>query len=536
MLAILDTAVVSGLRGELVRVEVDVAPGLPSCQIVGLPDASLSEARERVRSAIRNAGFAYPLSRITVNLAPADRRKHGAAYDVAIAIGILLASEQLRASGGAWALLGELSLDGGIMPVRGVLPMVSTLREAGHRRVCVPLGNREEAGLVSDMEVIGVEGLDDVARLVAGPRGRTAAAARRRTPIRVAADGQASGTGTRNGATGEGGPASGTMGAPGAARPTELADVRGQQHARWALEVAIAGQHNLLLIGSPGAGKTLLARAAPGLLPRLSEEEAREVSVIRSVAGLDQPFADRLARPFLAPHHTASYAAMVGGGPALRPGLVTQAHHGVLFLDELAEFDRDVLDALRQPLEDGSVEIVRAHGAVRYPARLQLIAAMNPCRCGWQGDPARACRCPAREPERYMRRVSGPLLDRIDLRVVMPRLAPEELVGAAHPEASAAVAERIARAWEAALTRNAGRPNALLRGRRLLEACAMDRRTREDLMQVAGSLDLTARSVHRIMRVGRTIADLRGLEPVSSDEILAAASLRDRSMETELAA
>ncbi len=530
MLAILDTAVVSGLRGELVRVEVDVAPGLPGCQIVGLPDASLSEARERVRSAIRNAGFTYPLSRITVNLAPADRRKHGAAYDVAIAVGILLASEQLRASGGHWALLGELSLDGGIMPVAGVLPMVATLRDAGHLRICVPMRNREEAGLVSEVEVIGAEGLDDVARLVAGPRGRLAAAARRRAPIRVSSAAPPTvAAAARSGRPGEGS----LDDAPVA---TELADVSGQQHARWALEVAIAGRHNLLLLGSPGAGKTLLARATPGLLPPLDEHEAREVAVIRSVAGLEPRPAERLARPFLAPHHTTSYAALVGGGPTLRPGLVTQAHHGVLFLDELAEFDRDVLDALRQPLEDGSVEIVRAHGSVTYPARLQLIAAMNPCRCGWYGDPVRACRCPAREPQRYQRRVSGPLMDRIDLRVVMPRLAAGELIGAAESEATVIVAERIRRAWERARSRGGGRPNALLRGRRLLEACAMDRVTRESLAEVARGLELTARGIHRVMRVARTIADLRELEAVGSAEILAAASLRDRSMESELAA
>lgn len=522
MLAILDTAVVSGLRGELIRVEVDVAPGLPTCHIVGLPDAALSEARERVRSAIRNAGFAYPLSRITVNLAPADRRKHGAAYDVAIAIGILLASEELRASGGPWALLGELSLDAGLMPVAGVLPMVSTLRDAGHQRVCVPIGNLAEARLVSGVEAVGADGLDDVARLIAGPRGRKAAAARRRAPVRVAS-----------------GPTSSIDTLKGSAvtvEPVDLVEVRGQQTARWALEVAIAGRHNLLLIGSPGAGKTLLARTTPGLLPRLAEPEAREVAVIRSVAGLEAPSDDRLARPFLAPHHTTSYAAMVGGGPRLRPGLVTQAHHGTLFLDELAEFDRDVLDALRQPLEDGTVEVVRAHGSMRYPARLQLIAAMNPCRCGWHGDPARACRCPSREPARYMRRVSGPLLDRIDLRVLMPRLDPEQLVETTHPEASATVATRILEAWELAHERNHGRPNASLRGQHLIDSCQMDPIARDALKDVAATLELTARSVHRMLRVARTIADLRHKARVSRDEILAATSLRDRSMETELAA
>ncbi len=530
MLAILDTAVVSGLRGELVRVEVDVAPGLPGCQIVGLPDASLSEARERVRSAIRNAGFTYPLSRITVNLAPADRRKHGAAYDLAIAIGILLASEQIRASSGSWALLGELSLDGGVMPVAGILPMVATLRDAGHRRVCVPLRNLPEARLVSGVDIVGTDGLDEVARLVAGPRGRLAAAAQRRVPIRISG-----GTAAPTPDNGPGAPRAQGSPPDGESPWTELADVRGQQHARWALEVALAGRHNLLLLGSPGAGKTLLARATPSLLPPLTEAEARDVAVIRSVAGLEQTEGDRLSRPFLSPHHTTSYAALVGGGATLRPGLVTQAHQGVLFLDELAEFDRDVLDALRQPLEDGNVEIARAHGSVRYPARLQLIAAMNPCRCGWYGDPVRACRCPAREPQRYLRRVSGPLLDRIDLRVVMPRLDAVELVDDTRPEGSASVAARIRHAWDRSLARGAGRPNGSLRGRRLLEACAMDAAARRTLAEVSEGLELTARSVHRVLRVARTIADLTDQGNVGSTEILAAAALRDRSLEPGVA-
>ncbi len=514
MLATVHAATLQGIEGRVIRVEVDVAPGLPGFTIVGLADTALQEARERVRGAIRNSGLAFPPRRITVNLAPADLRKAGASLDLAIAIGILLGSEQVRAAG-RWAFIGELSLGGDLRAVPGVLPMVAALVAEGARRLVVPLDVVQEARLAAGAECHPAADLADVlsALRLAGTRRGTGLTAPARVELTAAArlDRPA------------GQPVTGI--APAAIEVPDLAEVRGQAVGRRALEIALAGGHGMLFIGPPGSGKTLLARTIPGLLPPLGDAEAQVASAIVSAAG-DGPLRELVrTRPFRAPHHTISYAGMLGGGPRLAPGEVTRANEGILFLDELPEFGRDVLEALRQPLEDGRVAIVRVGGAVVLPARFQLVGAMNPCPCGRSGSLDAECRCRTGVAERYAARVSGPLRDRIDLWVEMPPVAHAQLIGAGRAESSADVAGRIAAARAIALDRT-GSVNGRLDGAKLRSACGSSRANEAVARAIAGSAGLSARGFGRLLRVARTIADLDGAATVDRNHLEEAARFR----------
>lgn len=503
---------VLGIDAYLVTVEADVASGLPSFSTVGLPQGAVKEGRERVISAVQNSGYLIPPKRIVINLAPSDRAKSGSAFDLSMALGILAGTGQLRSAARLerFALLGELGLDGELRPVRGVLPVALAAREAGLAGLVVPAENVAEGAVVEGLEVRGATTLAQVVKFVEGSGDLPAGTVDREALFRVASEHEA-----------------------------DFADVKGQEHVKRALEVAAAGGHNLLMVGPPGSGKTMLAQRIPGILPPLTFDEALETTKIHSVAGLvGGGRALIVGRPFRNPHTTISDAGLIGGGSTPRPGEVSLAHHGVLFLDELAEFRRNVLEVLRQPLEDAQVTLSRAAVSLTYPSRFMLVAAMNPCPCGYHGDSQRPCSCAPQAVQRYLGRVSGPLLDRIDLHVEVPAVRYRELADTRAGEPSAAIRERVRRAREVQRARFAGRAqvhaNAHMTPRDMREFCRIGDGSDALLRTAITRLGLSARAYHRVLKIARTIADLAGSEGIETPHVSEA--IQYRSLDRVLAA
>ena len=505
MLAKVKTAAVVGLEGRLVDVEVDISSGLPAMTIVSLPDTAVQEARERVRAAIRNSGCTFPMKRIVVNLAPADLKKAGPAYDLPIAVGVLLSSEQIYADVSQTIILGELSLDGSLRHTNGVLPMVALAHQEGFSTTIVPEADAKEASLIEGTKIIPIVSLSQLVSYL-----------REEIPIP------------------EYQPEEIQEYTPPAVSITDLAYIKGQEHVKRALEVAAAGGHNVIMIGPPGSGKTLLARSLPSILPPMTTEEALEVTKVYSVSGLlpsDTPMLRQ--RPFRAPHYTISNAGLVGGGHWPRPGEISLSHRGVLFLDELPEFGHSLLEVLRQPLEDKVITISRAQGSVTFPANFMLVGAMNPCPCGYYGDPFRQCTCSPSLVSRYQKRISGPFIDRVDIFVEVPHIDYEKLADDRLGEKSDKVQARIKAARSIQQKRFEGTKltcNAEMTPPEVREFCRAEESAQSLLKAAMKQLYLSARAFHRILKLARTIADLENADIIKAHHLAEAIQYRPRRM------